>query len=82
MSVLLKSVHIVLTKAMSAKGITLTKAFSLALSSLHTSPDIFDSPSPEEDKEEHVSLAHRGWAHPSVKDCYHIPSGGPSCEVS
>ncbi|XP_059739324.1 SH3 domain-containing kinase-binding protein 1 isoform X9 [Bos javanicus] len=32
---------------------------SLTSSSL-SSPDIFDSPSPEEDKEEHVSLAHRG----------------------
>ncbi|XP_037842313.1 SH3 domain-containing kinase-binding protein 1 isoform X3 [Chlorocebus sabaeus] len=32
---------------------------SLTSSSL-SSPDIFDSPSPEEDKEEHISLAHRG----------------------
>ncbi|XP_023593030.1 SH3 domain-containing kinase-binding protein 1 isoform X1 [Trichechus manatus latirostris] len=32
---------------------------SLTSSSL-SSPDIFDSPSPEDDKEEHVSLAHRG----------------------
>ncbi|XP_066104942.1 SH3 domain-containing kinase-binding protein 1 isoform X1 [Saccopteryx bilineata] len=32
---------------------------SLTSSSL-SSPDIFDSPSPEEDKEEHVLLAHRG----------------------
>lgn len=32
---------------------------SLTSSSL-SSPDIFDSPSPEEEKEEHVSLAHRG----------------------
>ncbi|KAL1766280.1 SH3 domain-containing kinase-binding protein 1 isoform X2 [Sigmodon hispidus] len=32
---------------------------SLTSSSL-SSPDIFDSPSPEEDKEEHSSLAHRG----------------------
>lgn len=39
----------------------LSKAYSFDLiqSSL-SSPDIFDSPSPEEDKEEHVSLAHRG----------------------
>lgn len=32
---------------------------SLTSSSL-SSPDIFDSPSPEEDKEEHISLVHRG----------------------
>ncbi|XP_074070390.1 SH3 domain-containing kinase-binding protein 1 isoform X3 [Macrotis lagotis] len=32
---------------------------SLTSSSL-SSPDFFDSPSPEEDKEEHTSLAHRG----------------------
>uniref|UniRef100_A0A5F5PVG4 SH3 domain containing kinase binding protein 1 n=1 Tax=Equus caballus TaxID=9796 RepID=A0A5F5PVG4_HORSE len=32
---------------------------SLTSSSL-SSPDIFDSPSPEEEREEHVSLAHRG----------------------
>lgn len=32
---------------------------SLTSSSL-SSPDIFDSPSPEEEKEEHISLAHRG----------------------
>uniref|UniRef100_A0A2K5M7J4 SH3 domain containing kinase binding protein 1 n=1 Tax=Cercocebus atys TaxID=9531 RepID=A0A2K5M7J4_CERAT len=32
---------------------------SLTSSSL-SSPDIFDSPSPEEDKEGHISLAHRG----------------------
>ncbi|KAM4818730.1 SH3 domain-containing kinase-binding protein 1 isoform 7-T7 [Thomomys bottae] len=32
---------------------------SLTSSSL-SSPDIFDSPSPEEDKEEHISLSHRG----------------------
>ncbi|XP_006893858.1 PREDICTED: SH3 domain-containing kinase-binding protein 1 isoform X2 [Elephantulus edwardii] len=32
---------------------------SLTSSSL-SSPDIFDSPSPEEDREEHVSLVHRG----------------------
>ncbi|XP_075394899.1 SH3 domain-containing kinase-binding protein 1 isoform X3 [Tenrec ecaudatus] len=32
---------------------------SLTSSSL-SSPDIFDSPSPEDDKEEHLSLAHRG----------------------
>jgi SH3 domain-containing kinase-binding protein 1 len=39
----------------------LTKAFSFGfIQSSLSSPDIFDSPSPEEDKEEHISLAHRG----------------------
>uniref|UniRef100_A0A8D1E297 SH3 domain-containing protein n=1 Tax=Sus scrofa TaxID=9823 RepID=A0A8D1E297_PIG len=45
----------------SLQSVILTKAFSFGfIQSSLSSPDIFDSPSPEEDKEEHVSLAHRG----------------------